>query len=140
MRPLIGACLALLVLALQAGAAVSASAAEPSDRGCLLAWNAPSNHRNRVKLIAARPVTGLSLRAGESSSYSWTKGTRAKQTAAEACLLTVAKRGGIQVVTGRWGFGPVNRWSWSRLIPTTFPVIPNVRLLSDGRVAKIYSR
>jgi hypothetical protein len=56
----------------------------------------------------------------------------------EACLLTVAKAGTIQIVTGRWSFGRVSRWSWGRRIPTTNPYPPNVTLLSDGRVTKIY--
>jgi hypothetical protein len=140
MSPRIGACLALVVVSLEGGSALSAPAAQPSDRGCLLAWNAPSNRPNRVKLISARPLTGISLRGGESFSYSWTKGTVTKQTSSEACLLTVAKSGTIQVVTGRWRFGPISRWSWGRVIPTTRPFIANVKLRADGRLTKIYSR
>ena len=121
-----------------AGTATAAYLSQPSDRGCLLAWNAPSNHSNRVKLIAARPMTGLSLRGGNSFTDTWTKGAP-KQTSTEACLLTVAEAGKIQFVTGVWRVGHVSRWSWGHSIPTTRPFFANVRLLSDGRVTKIYS-
>ena len=121
-----------------AGTATAADLSQPSDRGCLLAWNAASNHSNRVKLIAARPMTGLSLRGGNSFTDTWTKGVP-KQTSTEACLLTVAKTGKIQFVTGVWRVGHVSRWSWGHPILTTRPFFANVRLLSDGRVTKIYS-
>jgi hypothetical protein len=130
--------LAFSLAVLVAGTATAAYLSQPSDRGCLLAWNAPSNHSNRVKLIAARPMTGLSLRGGTSFTDTWTKGSSPKQTSTEACLLTVAKPVKIQVVTGVWRVGHVSRWSWSHAIPTTRPFFANVRLLSDGRVTKIY--
>ncbi len=50
----------------------------------------------------------------------------------------MAKPGEIQVVTGRWRAGHVSRWSFGHPIPTTKPFFANVRLLSDGRVTKIY--
>ena len=96
-----------------AGAATAAGLSQPSDRGCL-------------------------LRGGNSFTDTWTKGVP-KQTSTEACLLTVAKTGKIQFVTGVWRVGHVSRWSWGHPIPTTRPFFANVRLLSDGRVTKIYS-
>lgn len=135
--------LAFSFAVLAVGTATAAYLSQPTDRGCLLAWNAASNQSNRVKLIAERPMTGLSLRGGTSSTVTWTKGSAARQTSTEACLLTASKPGKIQVVTGVWRVGHVSRWSWGHwgghAIPTTGLFFANVRLLSDGRVTKIYS-
>jgi hypothetical protein len=133
-------CPLFLSIGVLAGAASGAASNRPSDRGCLLAWNAPANHANRVKLLTMRPVRGLSLRTGTSFTDTWAKGGVAKQTSTEACLLTVAKRGTIQLVTGRWRGGGVSGWSWGRVITTAHPFAANVRLLPDGRVTKIYRR
>jgi hypothetical protein len=121
------------------GTALAVPLNAPSDRGCLLAWNAPSNRANRVRLLAARPIAGLSLLPGTSFSVTWTKGSAPKQTSTEACLLTVAKSGQSRIVEGRWHLGRVTRWNWGRWTPTTKPFFAIVKLLSDGRVAKIYS-
>jgi hypothetical protein len=128
-----------LIFAFFVPVAAAAPSSQPSERGCLIAWNTPSNHVNRTKLIAARPVSGLSLRGGTSFTDTVTATKKVStSTSTEACLLTVAKAGTIQIVTGKWGFGRVRRWSWGRAIPTAYVFIPNVRLLSDGRVTKIY--
>jgi hypothetical protein len=123
-----------------AGPAAAAPPAHPSDRACLLAWNAPSNRPNRLRLVAARPASGLALGPGKSFTYTWRKGSAPEQTAAEACLLMLAKPGRIQVVTGIWRAGRVEGWSFGHPIPTTRPLDANVRLLPDGRVTKIYRR
>jgi hypothetical protein len=125
-----------LAAAALAGPAVAAPS-RPSDRACLLAWNAALNQANRVRLIAARP-TGLSLVPGVTFTHTWTKGSAPKQTRAQACLLTLSKPGHIQVVTGIWRAGRVSRWSFGHTLETTRPFVANVRLLSDGRVTKIY--
>jgi hypothetical protein len=54
--------------------------------------------------------------------------------------LTLAKPGAIRTVIGIWRTVGVGRWSFGRQIPTTRPFFANVRLLSDGRVTKIYRR
>jgi hypothetical protein len=121
--------------------AVAVPSNQPSDRRCLIAWNAASNHANHSRLITARPVSGVSVRAGTTYTDTVTVTKKAiTQTSAKACLLTVAKAGTIQIVTGRWNFDRVSRWSWGRAIPTTIPFAGNVRLLSDGRITKIYRR
>jgi hypothetical protein len=137
MSPRSPAALILLAAATLTGTAVGAQI-RPSDRGCLLAWNAPSNHLNRVRLVAARPFAGLSLLPGATFTYTWTKQSTPRQTRAQACLLTISKPGQIQVVTGIWRIGHVSRWSFGHPIPTTRPFFPNVRILPDGRVTKIY--
>jgi len=130
-----------VVLAFFVATAVAAPSNRPSDRRCLVAWNAPSNHANRSKLIAARPVGGVSLRPGVTYTDTVTATTRATTTTStEACLLTVAQGGTIQIVAGTWSFGRVSRWSWGRRIPTTNLLAANVRLLADGRVTKSYRR
>jgi hypothetical protein len=69
-----------------------------------------------------------------------TNGSPPTQTDAPACLLTLAKRGEIRIVTGIWRTAGVSRWSFGHPIPTTKSLFANVRLLSDGRVTKIYHR
>ena len=129
--------LTALILAL-ASTTLAQSRAQPSDRACLIAWNAPANHPNRLRLLAQRPISGLQLLPGTVGTDTWTKGSPPMQTTAQACLLTLAKPGAIRTVTGIWRTVGVSRWSFGRRIPTTKPFFANVRLLSDGRVTKIY--
>lgn len=133
------ACLLTAVLLLALAPAAETSA-RPSDRACLIAWNATSNRPNRVKLLALRPLTSLALRAGVVSTDTWKKGASPTQTSAAACLLTVVKRRTVQIVTGRWRTGHVGRWSFGHVIPATMRLPGNVRLLPDGRLTKIYLR
>lgn len=110
----------------------------PSDRACLLAWNSPANHENRLRVLAQRPISGLRLLAGEIVTDTVTKGSTPTQTSAPACLLTLAKPGNIRIVSGTWKGAGVSSWSFGRPVPTSKPFFANVRLLSDGRVTKIY--
>jgi hypothetical protein len=136
--PLLAAC-ALLALAL-AGTASAASRTRPSDRACLLAWNAPGNHGSRTRLLAQRPIAGLALRAGVVLVDMWTKGSASTETRGPACLLTIEKRGSTRIVTGMWRRAGVGAWSFGRAIQMRARVVPNVRLLPDGRLTKIYLR
>jgi hypothetical protein len=132
---------ACAVLALAVAATVHATArARPSERACLLAWNAPGNQGSRARLLAQRPVVSLALRSGVVLVDMWTKGSSSTETRGRACLLTIEKRGSIRVVTGMWRRSGVGAWSFGRPIPTSARVVPNVRLLPDGRVTKIYLR
>jgi hypothetical protein len=126
--------LASLVLVV-AGTTLAASRAQPSDRACLLAWNSPANHANRVRLLAERPISGLLLVPGV---YGTEQGSPPKQTTAPVCILRAAKPGEIRTVTGIWKTAGVSSWSFGQPIPTSKPFFSNVRLLSDGRVTKIY--
>ena len=111
----------------------------PSERSCLVAWNAPQNQSNRLRLIAAPRVSNLSLRTGVTGTVTWSRGSAQKQTRATACLLTLARPGQIQLVSGVWHSGRVARWSFGRTIPSTTPLLgANVKLLPDGRITKIY--
>ena len=126
---------ALLLLLALAGTAAAAPPTEPSDRGCLLAWNAASNDANHAKLLRARPA-GLMLHGGRSGTDTWTK-TTTTSTSTAACLLTVVKARTSQLVVGPWNGGSVDHWSWSRAYPKPRFLAANVRLLADGRVTKI---
>ena len=123
-----------------AGATLAASHGQPSDRSCLVAWNATGNQANRARLIAERPIAGLRLLPGIVGTDTVKKGSPPTQTAAPACLLAVATPGQIRIVTGLWATAGVSRWSFGRPILTSKPFFANVRLLSDGRVTKIYRR
>lgn len=123
-----------------AAAAFATPGARPSDRACLLAWNAPGNHASRVRLLAQRPLSGLQLLPGTVGTDTWSKGSTPKETSSPACLLTLAKPGQIRIVIGTWRAAAVTRWSFGRPIATRKPFFANVRLLSDGRVTKIYRR
>lgn len=129
---------ALVALALVAGTAVAAPASRPSELGCLRAWNSPSNGAGHARLLAARPLRGLSLGAGTVATVTWTKGSRTGQTRVEACLLTVVKVGRTRIVVGRWRAGLVRTWSWGRWLPVSSPAPANVSLLPGGRLKKIY--
>jgi hypothetical protein len=112
----------------------------PTDRGCLIAWNAPANAANRHRLAGTRLATGLSLRPGVVGRDTWTQGATPTHTSTPACLLTVGASGGARIVIGAWRDGRVASWSWSRGIATGGPVVANVRRLADGRVTKLYRR
>jgi hypothetical protein len=120
---------------------MAASHSRPSERSCLIAWNAPSNQANRAKLIARRPIAGLFLGTAVSGTVTWTKEASPSQsTPHQACMLTIAKSQQIQMVTGVWKAGRVSEWSFGRSLPTATHPPGNVRLLSGGRVTKIYRR
>ena len=111
----------------------------PSERGCLIAWNAPANAANRARLVAARPLSELSLRGGVVGIDTLSR-AKTTSTSGPACLLTLSKRGTMELVTGAWQNGRVTRWTWGHVFPTTRVFPGNVRLLADGRVTKAYRR
>lgn len=121
-----------------ASAAPARSRARPSARRCLVAWNAPANRANRLRLLAQKPITALQLLPGRVTTDTWEKGSGSTQTIMAACLLTLGKSGRTRLVTGRWRDLTVSHWSWGRWIPATIPSDANVRLLSDGRLGKLY--
>jgi hypothetical protein len=136
MRPVVViAASGALVLAVAARAA-----ATPSDRACLIAWNAPANHASRARLLAQRPTTGLSLRAGVRYVDTVSKGSASTTTGGPACLLSVRRRAGLELVTGMWTGTGVRSWTFGRSFPSAHPPPANVRLLPDGRVTKISLR
>ena len=114
---------------------------QPSDRACLIAWNSPTNHASRVKLLAERPILALMLNAGVSYVDTWTK-TSTTRTGGPACVMTIVKRGELRLVTGLWKTNGVEHWTFGRAFAATKNSPPrgaaNVRLLPDGRVTKIY--
>jgi hypothetical protein len=122
---------------------LAAPPTQPSERACLIAWNSPANHANHVRLLGEAPVLGLMLRAGVSYTVTWTKPT-SKQTAGPACLMTIIKRAKVRLVTGPWTRNGVAHWTFGGAIAVrrNYPPAdaPNVRLLADGRVTKIYRR
>jgi hypothetical protein len=113
---------------------------QPSDRACLIAWNASANQASRLRLLAQRPIVGISLRAGVVYTDTWTMGSSPTTTGAPACLLTIAKRSESRIVTGTWSGTGVARWTFGRVFPGRHLIGANVRLLADGRVTKIYLR
>jgi hypothetical protein len=132
--------LAGLVVALTLSGAASA-AARPSERACLLAWNAPANAVNRPRLVRNGPWVSASLRPTTAGTVTWKLDSNPTQTTAQACVLTLAKSGRLQIITGMWREGDVTRWSFGRAIPVDkAPAGSNVKVLPDGRVTKIYLR
>jgi hypothetical protein len=123
-----------------AGTTSAASRTQPSDRACLVAWNSSANQANRLRLLTETPIARIQLLPGVVGTDTVTNGSPPTKTAAPACLLTVAKPGEIRIVTGIWRTAGVSRWSFGHPTPTTKSLFANVRLLSDGRVTKIYHR
>lgn len=126
-----------LMMGLQASA-LATSPTRPSDRTCLIAWNARTNRTNRLKLLTLRPPSVLQLLPAVVGTDTWSKGSALTQTSEPACLLTFAKSGTIHEITGIWRAGGVDDWSFDHGFPVNDTVVPNVRLLPDGRVTKIY--
>ena len=129
-------------LLLAALAAAAAPGAPPSDRACLLAWNAPANAAARAHLLTLRPAARALLLPGVVYTDTWSRGKPATRSAGvEACLLTVRRRQRVQIVQGRWRDGGVRRWTFLHPAPAAgSPLGHNVRVLPDGRVTKAYRR
>jgi hypothetical protein len=127
-----------LLLLVAAGAA--SAAARPSERGCLLAWNAARNSGTRARVVQAAPSPRALLVPGIVGRDVIVNGMARPAQEAPACLLTLVRRGRIQVVSGSWRNGGVRSWTFGREISTSRPLPANVRLLRDGRVTKIYRR
>ncbi len=129
--------LAGLVVALTLSGTAASAALRPSERGCLLAWNAPANVASRQTVVASGPWSSASLRPGVTSTVTWQRGSTSKQTTAQVCLLTLVKSRGFRIVTGVWRDGRVVQWSFGRTITAgKAPGGSNVKLLPDGRVTK----
>jgi hypothetical protein len=120
---------------------LAAPPTQPSERACLIAWNAPTNRANRSKLLGERPIVSLMLRPAVVYTVTWTRSS-SKQTGGPACVLTILKRNAAVNVTGMWKLHGVDKWTFGRPISTKNRDLPgaNVRLLPDGRVTKIYLR
>lgn len=131
-------CTVVLFVGICAPGAMAAPHRRPSDRSCLVAWNAVSNRANHARLVAARPITALTLLPAFVYAVSVVKSGPSRRMRGEACVLTIAKKREIRVVTGVWRAGHVSRWLFGRPIRKTKPLIANVRLLPNGRVVKVY--
>lgn len=122
-----------------AAATDASSSVRPTERRCLIAWNSPANQANHVRLLALRPIVGLTLRPAVSYTISWTKGSPPKQTEHEVCAMTVSMRHETRNITGIWKTAGITRWTFGRAVrASNGPLQANVRLLRDGRVTKIY--
>jgi hypothetical protein len=122
-------------------AETASSARKPSERGCLLAWNTPENAANRHRIVSEGPWSASLLLPGVAGTVTWQRGSAPAATTAAACGLTLMRRSHLLPVTGIWRNGRVARWSFGRLIATEDgPRDSNVRVLTDGRVTKIYRR
>jgi hypothetical protein len=123
------------------GAPTSLGARAPSERRCLLAWNSPDNAASRQRIVAEGPWPQASLFAGVSGTITWRRGAKPVTTNGPACLLTLVRRKRVQPVTGLWRNGVVRRWWFERpLTANRAPGPTNVKVLTDGRVTKVYLR
>ena len=133
--------LAGLAVALMLESTAASAATRPSDRACLLAWNAPANVTSRQRVVGRGPWSNASLRAATVGTVTWKRGSTPLHTTAQACVLTLMKSGRLRTVTGAWRDGRVLRWSFGRAIPAVrIPGGSNVKVLPGGRVTKIYLR
>lgn len=130
---------ALLALAGHSVAAASAAAVadRPSERACLLSWNAPSNAASRRRVAERGPWSAAILSPGTTAMVTWRRGSPpAVGPARPGCLLRLLKPGQSLLVAGAWRNGAVRRWSFGPAIPSAVPRLGNVRVLPDGRVTK----
>lgn len=112
----------------------------PSERACLIAWNAPANASNRAAVAAGLPWPNATLHPGRTFQDTWTRGGTQRQTSDDSCLMTLGKRRTLQLVTGLWRNGRVREWSFGQTFATSRQPPSNVRVLPDGRVTKVYIR
>jgi hypothetical protein len=128
-------------VALGLGPQTAFGAPAPSERRCLLAWNATVNAANRQRIVAEGPWPRASLFPGLSFTTTWRRGSTRVTTRGPACLLTLVRGTRVRPVTGLWRNGRVGRWSFGRPLTTSHaPGRTNVRVLGDGRVTKVYLR
>ncbi|RDI74494.1 hypothetical protein Gocc_1383 [Gaiella occulta] len=106
-----------------------------------MAWNAPANAAFRSRVAASGPWSSATLHPGTISAVVWEQGSSARQTTAQACLMTLAGPARSRLVVGNWLRGRVARWSFAGAVSADkAPGGSNVKLLADGRVTKIYRR
>jgi hypothetical protein len=130
-----------VLLAVALSSPADSATPRPSERACLVAWNARPNQANRSTVAAARPWRSASLRAGVIGHVTWKRGATPRQTSGEACLLTLWKTRTLRQVTGIWRNGRVIQWVFRPAIASTITPPPsNIRVLPDGRVTKVYRR
>ena len=132
--------IAALVVAGTLTSGALSTTTRPSERACLLAWNAPSNGANHARLARGGPWAKSMLRPGVAGRVVFKRGSPPKQTMTEACLLTLVKGHRVQPVTGTWRGGGVTRWVVGHPQPANSSLGANVKVLRDGRVTKIYRR
>jgi hypothetical protein len=118
-------------------AAAALLSGHPSERGCLLAWNAAANQHSRAALAGSGPWRSASLRTAVVGSLTWGNGTTTA-TQENACVLDVAGNKMSRELVGVWRNGGV--LSWKKRGGGIGVRVANVRVLADGRVTKIYRR
>jgi hypothetical protein len=147
-RPVSTLSVAALLVALFALGWVFAAAAGPgttttrmpSERNCLLAWNARSNEAGRHRLLSSGPWKAALLADAVVGTVTIPPSPSAR-VRSHVCALLVRDGSRARQVVGRWRNGQVTEWTFSRVFQLTVRVVrSNVRILHDGRVTKIYRR
>lgn len=132
---------ALLAVGVAWTPALASSATGPSERACLLAWNAQTNEAGRQRLVASGPWRVAVLRPAVVGRLRFGGGAPPQTTSGVGCSLMLLKQGRLQLVNGRWRDGRVRQWMFERPLATEDgPPVSNVRILADGRVTKLYRR
>jgi hypothetical protein len=133
--------LAAGALILGIGATPGVGAPGPSDRRCLLEWNAPGNAANRARIVSDGPWSSALLLPATSGTTTWRRGATPTTTTVRACALRLENRRRLLIVTGAWMNGRVASWKFRPgMSVARSPGHSNVRVLPDGRVTKAYRR
>lgn len=109
----------------------------PSERACLVSWNARSNLQGRERVAAGAPWRAAVLVAAKTGWVTINPVGSSFET--PACVLLLVKSRRMREVVGPWRSGRVTRWRFSPLFSADEIRLPsNVKVLTDGRVRKIY--
>jgi hypothetical protein len=125
---------------IEASSAASAATPMPTERNCLLAWNARSNEASWHRLVSSGRWKGALLVDAVVGTDTIPPSSTA-HVGRQACALLVRDGGRALQVIGRWNDGRVAKWTFSRVFRLQVHVVrSNVRILRDGRVTKLYRR
>lgn len=107
----------LVAFSLAGGGASAAT--RPSDRACLLAWNAPSNRPLQLRVAAGAPWSRAMLGSATTTGITWEQGSAPTHSTAQSCVMALQGPARSRLVVGIWGGGEScdgrSRAPWGRL-------------------------
>lgn len=118
--------------------AVATAASAPSECSCLLAWNVASNSGNGDRVVRLGRWPSATLTPASVGTVGLNPPTNSN---VRGCVLMLSRPGWQQQIVGRWVDHSVRTWIFWPAVRTSARLPrSNVRVLSDGRVTKIYDR
>jgi hypothetical protein len=135
---LVWACAFTVVLVGCAGATATTQPERPSERRCLVAWNSPANQAVRSRVLELRRWKRGLLVSSSLALVAFGQTVQPSNPLAPVCSLVLVTDTRAQQLVGVWKNGRVTRWLLGASLPSSNSFTSNVRVLSDGRITKIY--